>query len=438
MATPEGSPALIKICGFEDKAARMYPMAAALALSLLLAAPPYVKDVRFALKTLEKECGHFFKLKGIDWPKVRRQFLKEAKKVKTDEDHYALFVRLLARLRDGHAYVQTKQRFSYPGAKLEKGPALFFCLRGKKVYVKSAWRDAEGAGVKPGMEVVSVDKVPARKWLDKRVEVLRDTIGFGTDHHALFYACHWGLMGPSGSRLKLDLKKLDRKTKKATLPRTSKSGVPWGPAFPPECKRIGRQAYGKTKAGHGYIHLRDVPRDLPAQLDSMLAALGDIAGLVLDCRANGGGGCDHEAVFGRFVRKGKTWRQYRSQGEAPFAGPIVVIVDGGVRSAGETVSGMFKEDGRAYMIGPSPTAGTSSSKKTIELPSKLFSLYVSVRSNKKRFNGGKGIEGIGVPPHEIVEYDPKDLAAGVDTLIRRADALLSDWPRGEVPYKHPR
>jgi C-terminal processing protease CtpA/Prc len=163
-----------------------------------------------------------------------------------------------------------------------------------------------------------------------------------------------------------------------------------------------------------------------------------VPGLILDCRANGGGGCDHDAVFGRFVPAGETWRHgksYRSAGAHPYAGPMVVIVDAGVRSAGETVAGMFKEDGRAYMIGPSATAGMSSSKETIELPSGKFALYVSVRSNMGRFNGGKGIEGLGVPPHEVVAYDPEDLAQGVDTQIRRAEELLAAGLPAVVPYR---
>ena len=57
-----------------------------------------------------------------------------------------------------------------------------------------------------------------------------------------------------------------------------------------------------------------------------------------------------------------------------------------------------------------------------------------MRSNKARFNGGRGIEGIGVVPHEIVEFDPEDLAAGVDTLIKRAAGLLRDFPQARVPY----
>ena len=106
-----------------------------------------------------------------------------------------------------------------------------------------------------------------------------------------------------------------------------------------------------------------------------------------------------------------------------------------IGSAGETGSGMFREDGRAYAIGESATAGMSSQKTTIELPSGNFSLYVSTGSNKERFNGGRGLEGIGFVPNEIVEFDPKDLAAGVDTLIRRADELLAKFPEKDVPYK---
>jgi len=80
----------------------------------------------------------------------------------------------------------------------------------------------------------------------------------------------------------------------------------------------------------------------------------------------------------------------------------------------------------------------SSQKTTIDLPSGLFKLYVSVASNKGRFNGGKGIEGIGVPPNEVVPYDPSELAKGVDTQIRRAEELLKGGlPKGKVLYKPP-
>jgi hypothetical protein len=86
------------------------------------------------------------------------------------------------------------------------------------------------------------------------------------------------------------------------------------------------------------------------------------------------------------------------------------------------------------MIGESPTAGMSASKATIELPSKMFALYVAVQSNMQRFDGGKGIEGRGVQPHEVVELDVEDLRKGVDTLVRVALERLTDFPQERVPY----
>ncbi|WP_038170528.1 S41 family peptidase [Verrucomicrobium sp. BvORR106] len=129
-----------------------------------------------------------------------------------------------------------------------------------------------------------------------------------------------------------------------------------------------------------------------------MKALGDIPGLILDMRAYGGGGSDHEAVLGHFLAKGQSLGQHRGVSEPPFTGPLVVIVDAGARSAGETIAGMFKEDGRAYMIGDTPTPGTSSQKQAITTPSGKFTIRFSVRSNMQRFNNGRGIEGIGVLP----------------------------------------
>ena len=45
---------------------------------------------------------------------------------------------------------------------------------------------------------------------------------------------------------------------------------------------------------------------------------------------------------------------------------------------------------------------------------------------------GMGQEGVGVVPDELVEFAPPDLAAKKDTLIARAEALLADFPKGNV------
>jgi carboxyl-terminal processing protease len=421
--------------------------AAALGLALSVTGPPAVaadrdaqKDVKVAIDELGKHCRALLKQKDVDWKAVKKEFTKAAKDVDDVQGEYELLVRLAARLNDGHAAVipASDVHVTWPGAGETKGASMFWCRSGADILVKNAWGAAKGAGVRPGMRVVKVDGEKAGDWLAAKVTTLRETSSYSTDQQAEFVALHWGLSGPAGELLALELRDPKGKRKKARVAFSGGSNVPWGPVvFPDGLERIGRQSYGKLPSGYGYIHLRDVKGELPQQLDTMLAALGDVPGLILDCRANGGGGCDHEAVMGRFVPAGKRIsfaKTYRSAGSSPYGGPMVVLIDAGVRSAGETVAGQFKEDGRAFMIGPAPTAGMSSQKTVVELPSGRFSIRASVASNKGRFNSGRGIEGLGVPPNELVRYDAESLFAGEDPLIKRAEEILGDFPQDRVPY----
>jgi C-terminal processing protease CtpA/Prc len=402
----------------------------------------YAKDVEFLLDELPKRAGHLIALKKIDWGKVESEFREAVKSVRTDTDHVVLCTRLLARLRDGHAAVvdaKVKPPDESNGRRWT-GPRVHLGVAGAIVFVRAAFGRAADAGLKPGQTVLRIDGRPAREWLERRVAEMRDRTGYSTDHQALYAACHWGLADWEGTPIKFDVCEADGSTRSATITRSGGPNfAPIGPVFPPkELQSLGRQRYGRTAGGFGYIHLRDVPSDLPAQLDTMLDGIGDVPGLILDFRGNGGGGCDHAEVFGRFLAPGAYWGAYEGKGARPFAGPMVVIVDAGVRSAGETLAGLFKEERRAYVIGDTPTAGMSSQKVRLPLPSGLCGVYFSVRSNMGRYNERHGIEGIGIPPFEVVPYDPAELAGGRDTLIRRAEELLEKgFPGDEVDYVPP-
>jgi len=423
--------------------------ALALPLAAVPAPPPWSpsdaceRDVAFALPELEKRCAALIESKGLEWRKIAAEITANAKAARDDSDHLLVLLQLLARLNDGHAEVIPLEagkgiELPEPQRGERAGPGLFFCKAGGKLLVKNAWGSAAAAGVKPGMEVVKVDGKPALTWLAARTAELRDTASWSSDQQALFATCHWGLAFKPGTRLELELKDVKGKKLTRTVQCDKASQVPDGPAFLPPGLEVAKDLkWGKTAGGFGYLHLRRCPSDLPEQVDRALAAIGAVPGLILDFRGNGGGGFDHDAFMGRFVPSGKTLafgKSYPSAGPNPYGGPIVVIIDGNVRSAGETGSGIFKEDGRAFVIGESATAGMSAQKEQFDLPSGKWALYVAVGSNKGRFNGGKGIEGIGVPPHEQVEFKAKDLDAGVDTLIARAEELLKKFPQAKVPY----
>lgn len=403
----------------------------------------YQKDVDFLLSELPKQASRFFQIKKIDWAAVTKQFRDEAQKLNSDEEHLKLCSRLVARLRDGHAGI-IDSKIKWPdesNGRTWTGPRVHLLTIGNDVYVRAAFGDAEAQGVKVGSRVTTIDGKPAREWLAKKATEMSDQRGFSTDQQALYAACHGGLADWAGNAITFELIDPTGAEKGVRITRNGGPNyAPVGPVFPPKgLKAFDRNACGKTARGFGYIHLRKIPGNLDAQLDQMLADIGNVPGLILDMRGNSGGGCDHDAVFGKFLPAGSKWRQYVGKGPHTFTGPMVVILDAGVCSAGETVGGMFKEDGRAYAIGDSPTAGMSSSKQKLPVPSGLFTAYYSVFSNKARFNSGRGIEGIGVPPNEIVPYDAEELTTGIDTQIRRAEELLTQgFPAQTVPYVPPK
>ncbi len=422
------------------------------ALALVLLAPrarpqaDYGADAAHAIAAIEQQCGELLRSKQIDWKNVSAPFLDEAAAVRTPSEHLVLLTRLLARLEDGHAEVRrtpATQDVQWPvdarGA--HTGAGMFWCRSGGKLYIKNVWNDAARIGLAPGMEVVEVDGVPAATWLERRIVEIRDRVSLSSDHHAFFVACHEGLSDYPGTKRTLVLKKpKGKKTEREILYRNA-NPTPWGPAYPPKgleaVTEEGDVSWALTEKKFGYVHLRRAPGDLPEQVDRALAALDSPKGLILDFRGNSGGGFDHDALMGRFVPAGKTFssgREFASAGPNPYGGPLVAIIDGTVRSAGETAAGLFKDDGRGYVIGESPTAGMSSQKTTIELPSGLFTLYVSTASNMGRYNDGKGLEGIGVVPHRIVEFEPEDLEEEVDTLIRVAEEILAKFPQKDVRY----
>jgi len=403
----------------------------------------YVADVKFAIDALGRECKDLLALKQVDWPEVTAPFLAEAQRVKTHEAQLVLLVRLVARLQDGHAEVRPLEAAgeltpAWPDR--SAGPGFFLCQAQGKWYVKNVWGPAQSAGIEAGQELVSVDGVAAARWLEGRRGALQDLIAFSTPQQAEFYAAHWGLADAAGTRWKLVLRDARGKSSARTLALGKSNQVARGPAYPPADLSYGQSlGHGRTAAGYGYLHVRRCREEIVAELDAALATLRDVPGLILDFRGNSGGGFDHEAFFGRFIPAGKEIAfagvKYTSAGPWSYGGPLVGIVDATVRSAGETAAGMFKEDGRGYVIGESATAGMSSQKTDIELPSKLFALRVSTRSNKQRWQGGRGLEGLGLEPHERVAFEPADLAAGRDTLILRAEELLREFPARAVPYK---
>ncbi|MDQ3694206.1 MAG: S41 family peptidase [Chloroflexota bacterium] len=128
----------------------------------------------------------------------------------------------------------------------------------------------------------------------------------------------------------------------------------------------------------GWIRVGIFGDKTTGQLDVALrqAEEDDVAGIVLDLRANGGGWVvSAQEVIGRFVPADRGPALYEDRrpgdddplealsilngGPTRFDLPLVVLIDGGTASAAEIVAGALREYGRARLVGL-PTFGKGS------------------------------------------------------------------------------
>lgn len=110
-------------------------------------------------------------------------------------------------------------------------------------------------------------------------------------------------------------------------------------------------------------------------------------------------------------------------GEFAYSGRVAVLVDGLDYSAADYFPYAVRAATSGVLVG-TPTAGayggTSGSFEVTAPPV----VTVSYDVNKCEAADGTPLEGKGVEPHVVVEYDPASLAAGRDAVLERAVAEL--------------
>lgn len=211
-------------------------------------------------------------------------------------------------------------------------------IRQKEEYVRIAQpyegSPADRAGLRIGDKITAIDGHDARGMTTEQVSAR--------------------LKGEPGSKVRVSVEHLDGTQQTVTIrrERIAIPGVPYA---------------GWAAEGIGYIRHSDFTEgsfeELRAAVER-LRAEGDLRGLILDYRSNGGG-IMQEAVkiLGLFVPKGtevvstkgrteESKQTYRTQSEPLFETlPLAVLINGNSASASEIVAGALQDLDRAVLIG---------------------------------------------------------------------------------------
>ena len=359
----------------------------------------------------------FFHLKDIrkDWDACKKGLLNKVKNCHSNDDFCGLLAEAGRCLRDAHlGFRDLKGKFPPAEPRFFPGISFLPAVNDQVVIMSSVKEYADD--LPPGTVVSKIDGKDARRLLDEQAEAKWKAGGwFSSRQRARMLTYRIPLQGEEGDKHGLTIQRNGRERAVRVVCKWGAKGWPHTYAMPKDLVRKGSCLYATLDSGCGYIYLRYLDRDLVESVDAALNSFKDIKGLIIDLRGNGGGGYDGE-VFNRFSKK-----EGKQEGVPFYGGPVVVLIDAGTFSAGETFARDLFYVAKAHLIG-SPTAGSSTAKRTWELPHDLGTVIFSTRS--RRGLNRKPIEYHGIVPRELVEVVPAELQKGINSAIARAEEHL--------------
>ena len=159
--------------------------------------------------------------------------------------------------------------------------------------------------------------------------------------------------------------------------------------------------------------------------------------LILDLRGNGGGSEENQqrligGFFDREVkiadlksRKETKPLMAKSRGKNIFTGKLIILIDSDSASSSEMFARIMQIEKRGVVIGDRSAGAV---RQATYYPHRIgadlvFNYGIAVTTADVVMADGKGLEGVGVTPDELLVPTPEDLAAGRDPVLARAIAL---------------
>lgn len=373
-------------------------------------------------------------LKEIDWDRLYLDYLPKVRATRSTAEYYRVLTELCARLRDGHTNVVPPEQTL---ALLFGRPLLRTRLAEDRVFVDSVFSaELEAQGVKPGMEILSVDGVPSAQY---RARELAPYVSASTPQDlAVRTGVYNFLSGPVGVPVRVALAAADGKRVELALARVGVAE--WGRARPAQPAFELRMLPGNV----AYVALNgfDTPKAAEEYLKAW-PAIAKASALVLDVRRNGGGNSDvgfrvlatlTDQPFPistwssrEYVPTYRAWgrplgmhnsgpRTWQPDPAHQFKGPVAVLTSGGTYSAAEDFTLSFDEMKRGPIVGEA-TGGSTGQPLFFALPG---GGRARVCTKADTYRDGKRFVGVGIQPKVAVRQSVADLRSGRDTVLETA------------------
>jgi len=346
-----------------------------------------------------------------DWVAVRERYRPRIEGTRDDDEFYTLIK---------HDFHTT---FAAPNEQPRSNGLSVSEVEGKIAVVRvEPDSEAVRAGVQPGMVVRTFNGKP----VEERIAQLQTTLGHSSNAQAdrfLFYSTF--LNGPLNEPLQLGLERADGTQFDVVMARHLGS------------RTSSTLISQRMPSGFYYLKIQGAfVSPVDEQFKSEFANFRDALGLIIDLRGVSGGNVHDIGLkianyffpakisFGRMInRSGETpafhtWSA--GGGNQIYKGPVVILIDESVRSAGEVFADGFQENGRATVIGVQSCGCVADrNSKKVKGGGLLYYSHLAYLSGK-----GHKLEGDGVVPDKIVPLTITALRQGRDAMLDEAERTL--------------
>ena len=378
--------------------------------------------------------AYFENVPNLDWDKLYLEYIPKVQNTKSTLEYYKLMLRFCAELKDGHTNIWSTSD-SLNNFVSYRPPIRSKLVEGK-VIITSVFSDSlEKSGIKAGMEIISIDRIPVIKYAEENVKPFQSA---STTQDLLNRTYNSGLLrGNKNVPVDLELMGLDGKIFTRKLARTGYRNLKVNPTV--EFKMLPNNvAYFLINE----FETSDSRKKFVALFDSISKS----SALILDIRLNGGGNTDFTILSyltdkpikpaQNFVQKyiptnrawGQSveWEQLSLSSKEPngknlYSKPVILLTGPQTFSAAEDFAVAFDAMNRGKIMGEA-TGGSTGQPLQFTLPGGLMG---RVCTKRDLYPDGKVFVGVGVQPNITIKSNIVDIKAGKDTVLEAALKYLS-------------
>ena len=383
--------------------------------------------------------AYFENLPDLDWDKLYLEYIPIVQSTKSTLEYYQVMQKFCAELKDSHTNVWSTS--DSLRSLTNFAPPIRTTLVEGKVLITSVLSDSlEKTGVKVGMEIISIDKIPVKDYAKNIMPYQSSSTEQDLTLRTYTYSL---LRGNKEQPVELELKGIDGKISTRKLPRKGYGML----------KKTESVEFKILPNNVAYLAINEFETSKSREkFMSIFDTLAKTTALILDIRRNGGGNTDvsilkcltdkpiKQAQY--FVRKyvptyrawgneeGIVWQQeaqseWSPNGKMLYTKPVVLLISPQTFSAAEDFAVIFDSMKRGKMIGEA-TAGSTGQPLPFSLPGGLMG---RVCTKRDLYPDGKVFVGEGIKPDIEIRPTIVDIQNGRDTVLEKAIEYLNGFKK---------